>query len=324
MSGNASPPTSTSTMGEKRKAEALSEVTEVAASRLIKFTGALCFRQRLALAVLSGRPVRIDGIRANSVSPGLTSAEASFLRLLDKVTNGSKIEIGYTGTSVFFRPGVVRGGKVSHDCPLDKSIAWFLEWIIPLAPFAKRELHLTLTGITTGPDSLGVDLIRTVTLPHLQLFLPPSTSSNASNLELRILKRGYPPQGGGEVSFTCPLIPSSGSTGAGGNAAGGLLRTLDFTSPGKVRRIRGVASAARVSPQMANRLIESSRGILNRYVPDLYLFSDVYRGDDSGKCVNTPLPARPVCKRAPSGRSGADQMFLSQVSGLCSFSRFYI
>lgn len=270
-------------MGEKRKAEVLSESNEAAASRLLKFKGSAFIRQRLALAVLSGRPVRIDGIRSSSVSPGLSTAEASFLRLLDKVTNGSKIEIGYTGTSVFFRPGVVRGGKVHHDCPLDKSIPWFLEWIVPLAPFAKRELHLTLTGVTTASDALGVDMIRTVTLPHLQLFMPPSTSSTASNLELRILKRGYPPLGGGEVSFTCPLLPSSGSTSAGGSAAGGLLRTLDFTSPGKVRRIRGVASAARVSPQLANRLIESSRGILNRYVPDLYLFSDVYKGDDSGK-----------------------------------------
>lgn len=270
-------------MGEKRKAQVLSESTEAAASRMLKFKGAAFMRQRLALAVLSGRAVRIDGIRSNSVSPGLTTAEASFLRLLDKITNGSKVEIGYTGTSVFFRPGVVRGGKISHDCPPEKSISWYLEWIIPLAPFAKRELHLSLTGTTTASDSLGADILRTVTLPHLQLFLPPSVSSTASNLELRIVKRGYPPLGGGEVTFTCPLLPSSGSTSAGGSAAGGLLRTLDFTSAGKVRRIRGVASAARVSPQLANRLVESSRGVLNRYVPDLYLFSDVYKGDDSGK-----------------------------------------
>ena len=47
--------------------------------------------------------------------------------------------------------------------------------------------------------------------------------------------------------------------------------------------MRGIASAVRVSPQMANRMIDAARGVLNRYVPDLYLFSDVYKGEESGK-----------------------------------------
>lgn len=30
-------------------------------------------------------------------------------------------------------------------------------------------------------------------------------------------------------------------------------------------------------------MVESARSILNRYIPDIYLFTDVYKGDDSGK-----------------------------------------
>ena len=30
-------------------------------------------------------------------------------------------------------------------------------------------------------------------------------------------------------------------------------------------------------------MIEASRSILNRYIPDIYLYSDVYKGDESGK-----------------------------------------
>lgn len=41
--------------------------------------------------------------------------------------------------------------------------------------------------------------------------------------------------------------------------------------------------AVRVSPQFSNRMIEASRSILNRYIPDIYLYSDVYKGDESGK-----------------------------------------
>ncbi|UZJ57425.1 hypothetical protein CBS101457_006745 [Exobasidium rhododendri] len=248
--------------------------------RLLRFNGHRNFRPRLVLSLLSGRPVVITGIRSKSTSPGLRDYEAGFLRLLERLSNGTKIEIGYTGTSISFRPGTISGGHVTHDCGTSQEIGYFLEWIVLLAPFAKKELSLTLRGITTGDQELGVDIIRTVTLPILSLFLP-SASSLASSLELRITARGAAPLGGGTVFFRCPLLPNASSSGAGNS--GGMLRTLDFTNVGKVKRIRGIASATRVSPQMANRMVEAARGVLNRYIPDLYLFADVFRGEEAGK-----------------------------------------
>lgn len=100
-------------------------------------------------------------------------------------------------------------------------------------------------------------------MPHLQLF------GISNGLELRIKKRGAPPEGGGEVQFLCPIVKQ--------------LKTLNFVDPGKVKRIRGIAHAVRVNPQFSNRMIEASRSILNRYIPDIYLYSDVYKGDESGK-----------------------------------------
>ncbi|CAK5277377.1 unnamed protein product [Mycena citricolor] len=132
-----------------------------------------------------------------------------------------------------------------------------------LAPFAKKPLQLTLRGITTDDQDLSADLIRTVTLPHLQLF------GISDGLELRIKKRGAAPGGGGEVQFLCPVVKQ--------------VKTLNFVDPGKIKRIRGIAHAVRVSPQFSNRMIESSRSILNRYIPDIYLYSDVYKGEESGK-----------------------------------------
>ena len=43
--------------------------------------------------------------------------------------------------------------------------------------------------------------------------------------------------------------------------------------------------AVRVSPQFSNRMIDTARSVLNRYIPDIYLYSDIYKGEDSGKCV---------------------------------------
>jgi len=94
----------------------------------------------------------------------------SLLRLLEKISNGSVIEISLTGTAILLKPGVLTGGPVVHDCPFSRSIGYFLEPIVALAPFSKRPLMLTLRGITTDERDLSVDLIRTVTLPHLAMF----------------------------------------------------------------------------------------------------------------------------------------------------------
>ncbi|EEB92177.1 hypothetical protein MPER_09350, partial [Moniliophthora perniciosa FA553] len=230
---------------------------------LVHYSGHQYLRHRLVLSILSGKPVRIDKIRSDDKNPGLRDFEISLLRLLEKVTNGTVIEISVTGTAILLKPGIISGGTVTHDCTLSRSIGYFLEPVIMLAPFSKKPMQLTLRGITTDDKDLSADLIRTVTLPHLQLF------GISDGLELRIKRRGAPPGGGGEVQFVCPIVKQ--------------VKTLNFVEPGRIKRIRGIAHAVRVNPQFSNRMIEASRSILNRYIPDIYLYSDVYKGDESGK-----------------------------------------
>ncbi|KAL0946638.1 hypothetical protein HGRIS_012834 [Hohenbuehelia grisea] len=235
----------------------------MAQSNVLQFSGHQHLRHRLVLSILSGKPVKIDKIRSDDKNPGLRDYEISLLRLLEKVTNGTVIEISVTGTALLLKPGVIVGGTLSHDCPLSRSIGYFFEAIIMLAPFSKRPFQLTLRGITTDDHDLSVDLLRTVTLPHLQLF------GISDGLEFRIKKRGAAPAGGGEAQLLCPVVKQ--------------VKTLNFVDPGKIKRIRGIAHAVRVSPQFSNRMIESSRSVLNRFIPDIYLYSDVYKGDESGK-----------------------------------------
>ncbi|OSD08633.1 18S rRNA biogenesis protein [Trametes coccinea BRFM310] len=230
---------------------------------VLHFSGHQYLRHRLVLSILSGKPVRIDKIRSDDKNPGLRDYEVSLLRLLERVTNGTVIEISVTGTAVLLKPGIIAGGSVTHECPLSRSIGYFLEPVIMLAPFAKKPLSLTLKGITTDEHDLSVDIIRTVTLPHLQLF------GVSDGLELRIKKRGSAPSGGGEVQFLCPIVKQ--------------VKTLNFVDPGRIKRIRGISHAVRVNPQFSNRMIEAARSVLNRYIPDIYLYSDVYKGEESGK-----------------------------------------
>lgn len=108
-----------------------------------------------------------------------------------------------------------------------------------------------------------MDIIRTVLLPQLEKF------GIEENVELKITKRGAPPLGGGEVIFNCCSVRQ--------------LKPVQFTEEGRIKRIRGIAYCTRVSPQTANRLAESARSVLNRYIPDVYVYTDVYKGAESGK-----------------------------------------
>lgn len=52
---------------------------------------------------------------------------------------------------------------------------------------------------------------------------------------------------------------------------------------GKIKRIRGTVFALRVSPAIANRIVDAAKGILLSYLPDVYLSVDHCKGPKSGK-----------------------------------------
>lgn len=61
-----------------------------------------------------------------------------------------------SGTSVLFKPGIISGGQVSHQCPLSRAVGYFLEPLVMLAPFSKKPFQFTLRGITTDDMDLSV------------------------------------------------------------------------------------------------------------------------------------------------------------------------
>ena len=45
-----------------------------------------------------------------------------------------------------------------------------------------------------------------------------------------------------------------------------------------VKRIRGVAYSMKVSPQSTNRMVDGARGVLNKLLADVYIFTDAVSG----------------------------------------------
>lgn len=89
---------------------------------LLKFQGSNFLKQRLILSILTGKSVQIVDIRSNDDRPGLRGYEVSLIRLFDKISNGSEIDINKSGTAISFKPGILHGGVIHHDCNLERGI----------------------------------------------------------------------------------------------------------------------------------------------------------------------------------------------------------
>eukprot|EP01104_Vermistella_antarctica_P011383 TRINITY_DN3170_c0_g1_i4.p1 TRINITY_DN3170_c0_g1~~TRINITY_DN3170_c0_g1_i4.p1 ORF type:complete len:360 (+),score=70.84 TRINITY_DN3170_c0_g1_i4:1460-2539(+) len=229
----------------------------------LHFKGAKNLRHRIVCSLLSRRTVCFSELRSLSETPGLRDYEVSFLRMIEKITNGTFVEINETGTKLRFKPGFIVGGRnITHSCPLSRSVGYFLEPLIWLGPCGKQPLNITLTGITNDDTDSTVDIIRTVTLPLL------THVGLDDGLELQIGARGAPPKGGGKVTFKCPNVRK--------------FDLIDLTDSGMISRVRGIVYTARVQPAQAMRAIDSARKIMYEFCPNVFIYTDHYKGSEAG------------------------------------------
>ena len=86
-----------------------------------------------------------------------TAYEASLLRLIETMTNGSEISINGTGTTVTYKPGFIIGGLgLEHSCDVSRSIGYYLEAVVALSPFAKKPTKIVLHGVTNDDKATSV------------------------------------------------------------------------------------------------------------------------------------------------------------------------
>ena len=132
---------------------------------------------------------------------------------------------------------------------------------------------------------------RSPTPPNILALDRPDPHRFASP---QIQKRGAPPEGGGQVFFRCPTVRT--------------LKPVVAIDEGQIKRIRGIAYATRVSPQTANRIVESARALLNTFIPDVFIYTDHYKGAESGKyVVGVGVRRCSGCSPAPPGAPRASR-----------------
>lgn len=227
---------------------------------LINLKGSNFFRVKIAYSLLLNKPILISNIRDNSINPGLTDYEISFLRLIEKITNGTKVEISRTGTIIKFYPGIITnnyGEEVEFECHNSRAVTYYLEGLIPIAMFGKETLKLSLTGVTNNDIDISSDTFKSVTCQLIQKLVI------GDKIEFDIKKRGVYPMGNGLVTFRCPIIT--------------FYNQFDWIDEGKIRRIRGTAFTSRIPNTFSTRMIDASRGVFNNFLPDVWIAVDNFK-----------------------------------------------
>ena len=197
--------------------------------------GGALVRVALALSTLTGQPFHIDNIRSGRKDPGLKAQHLSAITALQQLSKATCTPVELGSTSFSFTPGAIESGIYTIDIGTAGSITLLLQALILPCLFAPGKITLKIKGGTCGKWQASVDYLQHLLLPQLRRF--------AEQIELKILRRGYYPQGQGEIlleiwpKFKQKQYPSPAEFLAMLQLE---ISPINLTEQGKLEHIRGM------------------------------------------------------------------------------------
>ncbi|MEM1203731.1 MAG: RNA 3'-terminal phosphate cyclase [Acidobacteriota bacterium] len=151
--------------------------------------GGQILRSSLTLSLVTGKPFRIDGIRARRRKPGLLRQHLTALRAAAAVS-AARVEGGHLGsTALRFEPGPVTPGDFHFAVGTAGSTVLVLQTVLPALLTASAPSTLVLEGGTHNPMAPPFPFLADTYLPLLRRLGP--------GIEARLERPGFFPAGGG-------------------------------------------------------------------------------------------------------------------------------
>lgn len=154
--------------------------------------GGQILRSSLALALVTGRPVRVENIRAGREKPGLMRTHLTAVRAAAEI-GGAEVtgdEIG--SQSLTFRPTTVRPGAYTFSVGTAGSATLVLQTVLPALLISGQRSELVLEGGTHNPWAPPYDFLAQAFFPLINRMGPRVTSG--------LERHGFYPAGGGRFS----------------------------------------------------------------------------------------------------------------------------
>jgi len=210
--------------------------------------GGQVLRTALALAVLTGQPMRIEHIRAGRRKPGLRPQHLTAVRAAAAVC-GAHLEGDVLDSQAltFVPDSPPRPGKYTFDVTevarrgSAGSVSLVLQTVLLPLAMAGGESHLTLRGGTHVPWAPPMSYLEHVFLPILARM--------GVRTQVELVRWGFYPAGGGEIRVRI-------------EEREGPLRSIVLAKRGKLQRIWGTATVMNLPAHIPQRMAARAHNVL--------------------------------------------------------------
>lgn len=196
--------------------------------------GGQVLRTALSLAMITGTPFRIVGIRGKRSKPGLLRQHLTAVQAAVAIS-GAEVDGATLGSQTLsFAPGPVRGGNYRFAIGTAGSCTLVLQTVLPALWFADATSSVLVTGGTHNRAAPPADFLMRCWLPLLQRM--------GVQQSIVLQRHGFYPAGGGEVLATATPISA--------------LQPLSLLTRGDKLGLRAEALVAGVAGSVARRELE--------------------------------------------------------------------
>ncbi|RLG88869.1 MAG: RNA 3'-phosphate cyclase [Thermoprotei archaeon] len=206
--------------------------------------GGQILRTAIALSAVLQKPVKVINIRAKRKNPGLQRQHLTAVRIVAQLTK-AKVDGNYLGsTALYFEPRGFYPGRYRFDVGTAGSVTLVLQCVLPVLAFMPEPVELEIIGGTDVPWSPTIDYMKFVVLPFLNKL--------GFKVEVRLIRRGHYPRGGGIVRVRTSEPPRE-------------LKPLRLVERGKVIKIQGHSHAVRLPKHVAERQARAAKARLKEH-----------------------------------------------------------
>src|SRR5687768_7428895 len=151
--------------------------------------GGQVLRTSLSLALVTGKPFRIEKIRANRSRPGVMRQHVTAVEAACAIGGAECEELAVGASALTFVPGAVQAGGYRFAVGTAGSTSLVLQTLLPPLILADAPSRLVLEGGTHNMLAPPFDFVERVFLPILNRMGP--------NVSARLVRPGFYPSGGG-------------------------------------------------------------------------------------------------------------------------------
>lgn len=203
--------------------------------------GGQILRSSLALSLVTGRPVRIENIRAGRDKPGLMRQHLTAVRAATEIGAAEVVGDHVGSTAIEFAPTAIHPGEYHFAVGTAGSATLVLQTVLPALMIASAPSHLVLEGGTHNPWAPPFDFLAKTFFPLV--------SRMGARVSAELERHGFFPAGGGK--FTVSIEPAK------------ELQGFDLLERGEIVRREAVALVANLHRRIGEAEMEAVAARLN-------------------------------------------------------------